>query len=295
MSAMIEILAILGTVSLALFGILYSLLGYNNYFRMKVIEWLTEKATTRGMKTEDVLHGRRMYIMREDKRSVRVNYYQHHTKEPVPVIFMVHGSDFESGDADDIDDFCRELKNKWKMSIVSISYTKLPVHQSTYPQEEILDVVMYFYNNAAAYNMDKKRFILFGTTAGAYLAVLASVMLVRRAVLPCGYIFCTPWIDYVQISFARIQQHPGPAALAASGSEKQIFECEEYAYELDRSGVNVYMKSYRDMPAAFIENPAGLNEQQLAVRERALAVLYDDVETFFNLSRGTMAVAPVML
>ncbi|MCR5796206.1 MAG: alpha/beta hydrolase fold domain-containing protein [Solobacterium sp.] len=292
---MITILAILGTVSLAIFGVLYSLLGYNNYFRMKVIEWMTREASVRGMKKEDVLHGRRMYIMREDKRSVRVNYYQHQSREPVPVIFMIHGSDFASGDADDIDGFCDELRKKWKMSVVSINYTKIPVHQSTYPQEEILDVIMHFSKNAAAYGMDKNRFILFGTTAGAYLAMLSSVMLVRRTVIPCGYIFCTPWIDYVQISFARIQQHPGPVALAASGSDRQILDCEEYAYELDRAGMNVYMKSYADMPEDFIEKPEGLTAEQLEIRESALNILHEDAETFFNLGRRTMAAVPVML
>ena len=295
MTSMITILAIFGTVGLALFGVLYSLLGYNNYFRMKVIEWMTREASVRGMKKEDVLHGRRMYIMRGDKRSVRVNYYQYQSKEAVPVVFMVHGSEFDSGDADDIDGFCHELRKKWKMSVVSINYTKIPVHQSTYPQEEILDVIMHFSKNASAYGMDKNRFIMFGTTAGAYLAMLSSVMLVRRAVIPCGYIFCTPWIDYVQISFARIQQHPGPVALAASGSDKQIHECEEYAYELDRAGMNVYMKSYADMPQDFIERPEGLTPEQLEIREKALDILHEDAETFFNLSGRTMAVEPVML
>ena len=285
MMSMIEITAILSTVSLAVFGVLYSLLGYNNYFRNRMIEWFTRDSGTRGMKKSEHLHGRRMYIMRENKRSVRVNYYEYRGEGYVPVLFIVHGSHFEDGDADDIDDFCSELRKKWNMSVVAINYSKIAVHKTTYPQEEIRDAMMYFSKNADAYRMDKKRFVLFGTTAGAYLAMNASVMLVRRAVQPCGYIFCTPYIDYVQISLARIAQHPGPVALAASGSEKQIFDCEEYAYELDRSGINVYMKSYADMPENFIEDPSGLDENQLGIREKALSVLYEDIETFFNLAR----------
>ena len=258
---MLYTIGILSSVSLVILSILYSLLGYNMYFQNRLIEMLTDTAANKSKKDENELYGRRYYVKREKLREVRVNIYQPVSEEKTPVIFIAHPGKFIDGDIDDIDSFCEELKNRWNVAIVCINYTKIDVHKSTYPQQEIKDVVIYFRQNCEEFNIDKSRFLLMGFEAGGYLALIAGVNLLSEGIVPRGYIIMNPYIDYVQISFARAGIHPGPMTVIATG--KDTFKCEEYIYELDRAGILTYSKIYQDQTGDFLFHDDERKEEAL--------------------------------
>ena len=231
------IIGIFATVALAFFGVLYSLLGYNMNFRNRLIERITKTATDANMKKENLLKGKRLYIERENLRPVRVNLYQPQSDKKLPVVFMAHGGSFIDHDADDIDDFCQMLSEEWQVNVVSTSYSKIKAHVTSYPQDEIRDVVVYFRRHAVEYNMDMKHFLLMGFEAGAYLSLIADRSLIHAAIVPSGIIMIDPFIDYVAVSFAQAGLHPNPAALVLS--DKDTDAADEYEFELRQADIYI--------------------------------------------------------
>lgn len=258
------IIGILATVLLAMFGILYSLLGYNLGFRNHFIERITKEATDAGMKKESLLKGRRMYIEREDLRPVRVNLYRPGNEEILPVIFMAHGGNFTDRDADDIDDFCVWLAEELQVNVVSISYTKIKPHVTTYPQEEIRDTIMYFRKHGREYNMDMKRFLTMGAEAGAYLMLNAELAVIQKGAVPYGTIMFDPFLDYVAVSLAQAGRHPGPVALVLSGRDND--EADRYEFELRQAGIEVRTRRIPDLDLqTLLSGEAGNETERLSL------------------------------
>lgn len=261
-------------VSLVIFGVLYSLLGYNPIFQDKLIEYLTGNDTGREMKDESQLYGRRCYVPRENKRDVRINVYHPDNKTTLPVLFVCHGGSFTNGDADDTDEFCYRLMNMLPVCIISINYTKVSVHKTTYPQTEIREVITYVRRHCDEYHINKKKFAMLGMEAGGYLALLAGLQLTRTGILPSGYIFIDPYLDYVQTSLARAGRHPDPITLIAAGKDTHDFE--EYAYELDRAGIWYESKIYVSQERGFLLH--GESED----RDACMKLLKENLELYFR-------------
>ena len=238
---MARIIGTFGIFFLALFGVLYSLLGYNLDLQNRFIEYLSREANRRGMKNEEELKGKRLYIPRDEKRDTRVCIYRT-SGEILPPVFVCHGGSFTEGDADDIDSFCMEIAERWHAAVINIAYTKMPVHTTTYPQEEICETVQYFHAHADEYDLEKNSCLLLGMESGAYLALLAAVMLVRRTIVPDGLILMDPFLDYVAPSLAEAGYHPGPVGLLVSGAKATEKKTVEYADVLLNSGIRLYSK-----------------------------------------------------
>ena len=218
---------IISTVLLAMFGVLYSLLGYNMNFQNWIIETMTAKAQTVNMKDESQLKGKRVYVPRTN-RDIRVNVYQPACDEDLPAVFFAHPSNFYDGDADQHDDFCDWFAHEFNCVVFSVNYTKIDVHVATYPQDEIRESVRYFISHGDEYGFDGKTFVIFGMEAGAYLSLIAAVALVQDCVFADGYLFVNPWVDYVAVSFSISGIHPGPVALVTTGTEKRKGRWQEY-------------------------------------------------------------------
>lgn len=280
---MLIMIGAVATNLLVIIGIAWSLLGNNIYFLNRMIERATEKTNAAKMKDEKELLGKRMYIAREAKRAVRVNFYEPDTDGPHPAVFLAHGGNFLDGDADDLDEFCNRMRNMWNVSIINISYTKLPVHRTTYPQEEIQDVIDWFNDHAGAMNLKKDNFIILGIEAGAYLSLQGGISAIQHTHIADGYIFLDPFTDYVATSFARIGQHPGPVAIVTSGMSKEAELTKAYVSELEEHGVAT---SFKDFPVEekyfYLKNPNELSEWKQTSQERALVFISEKVKQFLN-------------
>ena len=262
--AMLLYIRIIVTVMLIFFSILYSLLAYNSFYRNWFVEWMTAKANTAGMKPD--IEGERVYVPRRNKRDVRVNLYR--CPPGKHVVYLCHGGDFLNGDPDDLDAFCMKVRDLWQANIVSIGYSLVDVHVTTYPQEEITDTILYFQEHAEEYGFGNKA-VLLGFDAGAYLAAISAVQLVQKGCILNGHIYCYPYVDYVQTSFAKAGYHVGPVAMVAAGEEKQLTTMEEYEKTLSDAGIPCRMKVYPDEKRNFIEDGKGRSEEALSwLKER---------------------------
>ena len=264
---------------LGVFGVLYCLLAYNPRLHNWLAESVSERANTANMKGESQLKGKRMYIPRQNKRDIRVNVYIHEQEDPSPMLFIAHDSDFTDGDADDIDEACDRLKDEWGVTIFSINYSKLPVHISTYPQEEITEAVLYFVLHAEEYGCDRSKYVLMGSGAGAYLMMIAAVSMTRKALFPNGFILLDPYLDYVLLSFAQTEIHPGPLALVFTGeaTPKQ----EEYEYDLDHTSIPVAIRRYPDSKKGFLGR-----DPDDPVRMHCVRWLKDELEYYYHRERA---------
>ena len=232
-SHMAYISAIL-TAGLVLFGVAYTFLGYNVRFLNKVTEMRTAKKTTENMKDESQLRGQRFYVHR-DRRDVRVNLYRMH--EDLPLMFFAHGGHFIDEDADLYDELCAEMAEELHCAVVSINYSKIGAHASTYPQQEIRDVILYFCTHEKEFGIRAQHPVMAGMEAGAYLILQAGIHAVQSGIIASGYILIDPFIDYVCVSLAKARQHPSPSVLLFSGSEN-LDAKEEYLRALEENGID---------------------------------------------------------
>ena len=274
---MAQIIGTIATVLLVFYGVLYSLLAYNMRFHDWIAEYMTGKANAQNMKEEHELLGRRFYVPRKNKRDVRVNLYEYEQEKPVPMLFVAHDSDFTDGDADDIDELCAHLRDELHVCVISINYSKLAVHVSTYPKDEILDTVLYFVLHAEEFHLDPTKYVMAGAGAGAYLAMIAGVSMVQKSLFPNGFILVNPYIDYVALSFAQVEIHPGPLALVFTGepNEKQ----DEYEYDLDHTDLVINIRRYRNTPRNFLRDP------QSDERNHFIHWIRDELDYYYSRER----------
>lgn len=239
------IIGTLSTVFLVLFGTVYSFVRYNAVFQNWMVETLSAKANRIYMKDESELKGTRFMVPREN-RDVRVNIYDGSGREDKPAVFFAHGSDFVDSDADEWDNFCDWFAKEFECILFSVNYSKIGIHVTSYPQDEIQDTIRYFRSHADEYGFHKNNFLIMGAEAGAYLSMIAGFQLLRRGIFSRGYILINPFVDYTNVSFAQAGYHPEPVALVLLGEDKLRPKWIEYSSAIRASGI--YMREW-DRPA----------------------------------------------
>ena len=275
-------MGIIATVLLVLFGVGYCLLGYNLRFLNWAVEAMTESANRIGMKEESDLQGKRTYLKRDHKRAVRVNLYDSSNTENRTPLFLAFDGKFTGGDADEADEFCAELQKYLSLPVISVAYTKIDVHVTTYPQDEIADTVRYFRKHAAEYDFDMNNYAMIGFGAGAYLSLIAATALVQDNVIPSGLIFVDPFVDYVAVSFVKAGMHPGPVSLITTREQSGNRKIDEYEeamiqYNLPYSRKNFLHHDLRDLIAKESE------DEQIRLRKQDfLSCIREKLELFYS-------------
>lgn len=275
-------IGILATVALVLFGVSYTFLFYNVAFQNWAIEGLSSKANTMYMKEETSLKGRRFMIPREN-RDIRVNIYRGKKEGEMPAVFFAHGSDFVDSDADEWDDFCDWFANEFECILFSVNYTKIGIHVTSYPQDEIGDTVRYFREHAEEYGFQKNNFVIMGVKAGAYLAMIAGFQLMRKAIIANGYILINPFVDYTNVSFAQAGYHPHPIALIKLGPDKQRDRWKEYTDALRAE--DYYMREWdRPLlsPDILFRQDLNLTDEEKETRLLMINWLHQRMDEFTN-------------
>ena len=278
------IAGIIATVLLVFFGVGYCLLGYNLHFLNWVIEMMTDSVNKLGMKEEKDLKGQRIYVMREAKRSVRVNLYDSPDNRIRHPLFLAFDGKFTGGDADDVDDFCQELMKYLNMPVISIAYTKIDVHVTTYPQDEIADTVRYFRRNASEYRFDMSEYALLGMGAGGYLSLIAATSLVQDNIIPSGLIFIDPFVDYVAVSFVKAGMHPGPVSLITTSPSNDSQKIAEYEEALERYSLPHTKRHFMYNSLAQMTDMNNTDQQVLLRREDLLSFIRENLEHYFAVS-----------
>lgn len=273
-------IGIVATVSLVMFATAYSFLLYNASFQNWVIETLSARANTVNMKEESSLQGTRFMVPREN-RDVRVNIYRGKEEGKLPAVFFAHGSDFTDSDADEWDEFCVWFAREFSCLLISVNYSKIGIHVSSYPQDEIQDTVRWFRKHAGEYGFDKNDFLMMGAEAGAYLTMIAGFQLLRRGIFSRGYILIDPFVDYTNVSFAQAGYHPEPVALILLGESEMRDKWKEYSDAIRAQGI--YMREWDrpELSKDILYKPGqDLSEKEKESRELMINWLHQRFDEF---------------
>jgi dienelactone hydrolase len=206
------------------------------------------------VKTNDALLGKRFAIEREGKPSVRMNLYEpDNVPEPWPVVFIAHGGDFLSGTADQIDTFCDRVRNEWKAMIVSIDYSFIQEHRFPYPQDEIIDTVLWFATHSNQMHCDPKRFALAGFTAGAHLAFGANALLKQKGFETRGILMVCPVVEDSLIRLVQTRIAAGPVMVFKASEDPGNINIDALIQTLRDNGYEVREQIYEGVDNGFMD------------------------------------------
>ncbi len=95
--------------------------------------------------------------------------------EKAPVVFELHGGGFALGDARKEDRLCELIKDSFGVHVVGLNYRLSPDYPWPAALEDVLDALRYYARHAEEFGMDSSLFYFLGYSAGANLAVAASI------------------------------------------------------------------------------------------------------------------------
>ncbi|KAJ5093884.1 hypothetical protein N7456_009745 [Penicillium angulare] len=100
------------------------------------------------------------------------------TSKPRPVLINFHGGGFSIGHAiDDARWAHAVLKAHEDSFVVSVNYRLAPEHPFPIPMEDCVDAIIWLWEHARSYNLDRNRFVLCGNSAGGNLALTVPLRL----------------------------------------------------------------------------------------------------------------------
>lgn len=94
---------------------------------------------------------------------------------PVPLVILIHGGGWISGDRTMLRPIAIELANNG-YAAMTVEYRLSPEAQYPAAVEDIQDAINWVYPRAGAYNIDKNKIAIMGTSAGGQLAALVGTL-----------------------------------------------------------------------------------------------------------------------
>lgn len=219
---------------------------------------IQEKDQQLMVKSDEDLLGQHIYIDRENKESVDVNFYSTDGEGLVPLVINLHGGAFVAGDADTLDSQSARISADWDANIATINYSLLKNGVTKeYVIEEITDTVKYFINNADSYGINTERIYILGYSAGGYYAMASTLSLLRDGIYIRGQILCYAFISDILEQFGSLnsdQQQAIPQTLFLIVSGDPISEGSlNYEAVLKEAGVSTEVLTYENVKHGFIE------------------------------------------
>ncbi|KAJ5467235.1 hypothetical protein N7475_004987 [Penicillium sp. IBT 31633x] len=112
-----------------------------------------------------------LYIFTAPSKGL-INHNKNSPSTPRPVLIDFHGGGFSIGHAiDDARWAGAVLKANPDAVVVSVDYRLAPEHPYPVALEDGIDTILWLWQNADQYNLDRKRFVLSGASAGGNLAL----------------------------------------------------------------------------------------------------------------------------
>jgi len=108
------------------------------------------------------------------KLSINIAFPKTRSKQPRPVLLMIHGGGFLKGDKSQNN---KRIQKMTQMGFVAASamYRFAPKHKFPAALDDIKLAIRFLKAHADAYHINPQRIILSGASAGSYLAVMAGV------------------------------------------------------------------------------------------------------------------------
>lgn len=108
-----------------------------------------------------------------DNKNLTANFYSSISQKPSPLVIIIHGGSWQSGDKNQLPELNSYLAAKG-YNVAAISYRLAPVYKAPAPVEDTRDAINYFVANAKALNIDTNNIVLLGRSAGAQVALCAA-------------------------------------------------------------------------------------------------------------------------
>jgi acetyl esterase len=105
---------------------------------------------------------------------VPVRVHRPEGEGPLPLVAYVHGGGWILGSVESFDAVARALANAARAIVASIEYRLAPEHPFPSGLEDVLSVVRWLADNAAALGADPERLAIAGDSAGGNLATVAA-------------------------------------------------------------------------------------------------------------------------
>jgi len=108
-----------------------------------------------------------------DKVPLTLDIYRPMQTGQYPGVVMVHGGAWRSGGPEDNEAFNRYLAAQG-YTVIAVSYRLAPTYRFPTQLEDVQTAIQFIRHHAAEYEIDAKRLVLMGRSAGAHLAMLAA-------------------------------------------------------------------------------------------------------------------------
>jgi acetyl esterase/lipase len=115
----------------------------------------------------------RVYADHGDGRPLQMEITRPPQGGPAPVILVVHGGSWRSGDRTQLPGLGRYLAARGYL-VAAIDYRLAPTHRFPAPVDDVKAAIAYIKAQAAALGADPDRFVLLGRSAGGHVAAVAA-------------------------------------------------------------------------------------------------------------------------
>lgn len=161
-----------------------------------------------------------------------LDFYRSISSEPSPLILVIHGGSWQSGDSRQLAELNTYLS--WKgYHVAAINYRLAPEYKSPAPVEDTRQAIDFLKKNAGKLNIDTTSIVILGRSAGAQIGLTAA------------YSQSIPGVKGV-ISFY------GPADMVWGGQIK----VNKWVLDTDKIYKNYFGGNYKEVPGKFKESSA---------------------------------------
>lgn len=108
---------------------------------------------------------------------IRIRLYDPGVPAPSPAIVFLHGGGFVTCDIDVYDGVARQLAKRSGMRVVSVDYALAPEHPFPVPLNDCIAAIRWVAAHGGEWGIDPKRIAVAGDSAGANLALAATIAL----------------------------------------------------------------------------------------------------------------------
>lgn len=108
---------------------------------------------------------------------IRIRLYDPGAPAPAPTIVFLHGGGFVVCDIDVYDGVARQLAKRSGMRVVSVDYALAPEHPFPVPLNDCIAAIRWTATQGAVWGIDPARIAIAGDSAGANLALAATIAL----------------------------------------------------------------------------------------------------------------------
>jgi acetyl esterase len=108
---------------------------------------------------------------------IRIRLYDPGTPAPAPAIVFLHGGGFVTCDIDVYDGVARQLAKRSGMRVVRVDYALAPEHPFPIPLNDCIAAIRWVASHGRDWGIDPTRIAVAGDSAGANLALAATIAL----------------------------------------------------------------------------------------------------------------------